>query len=94
MFTDQAPEEDMSRGLAAKHGFKLVPSIRRARASVVVIPLEAAPDDDIGVRGRPDSLTSAATFFRAGGCSLPAVFVRANRACAWNHSLRVITRSI
>ena len=30
MFTDQVPDEDMSRDLAAKHGFKLLPSIREA----------------------------------------------------------------
>lgn len=30
MFTDQVPDEDMSRDLARKHGFKLLPSIRHA----------------------------------------------------------------
>jgi hypothetical protein len=30
MYTDQVPDEDMSRDLAAKHGFRLVPSIRHA----------------------------------------------------------------
>ncbi|MCC6587925.1 MAG: hypothetical protein IT168_14620 [Bryobacterales bacterium] len=30
MYTDQVPDEDMSRDLAAKHGFRIVPSIREA----------------------------------------------------------------
>jgi hypothetical protein len=30
MYTDQVPDEDMSRDLAARHGFKLLPSIRHA----------------------------------------------------------------
>ena len=30
MFTEQVPDMDMSRGLAAEHGFKLVPTIRQA----------------------------------------------------------------
>ncbi len=34
MYTDQVPDEDMSRGLAAKHGFKLASSIREALTGV------------------------------------------------------------
>lgn len=30
MFTDQTPENDLSRGLAAKHGFPIYPTIREA----------------------------------------------------------------
>jgi len=34
MYTDQVPDNDMSRDLAARHGFELVPSIRQALTGV------------------------------------------------------------
>ena len=34
MYTDQVPDRDLSRDLAARHGFRLVPSIRQALTGV------------------------------------------------------------
>ena len=61
MYTDQVPHNDLSRGLAAKYGFKIYPTVRQALT---------LGGDQLAV---DSAVLIAGASFSTGGWLLPAV---------------------